>query len=155
MASYQVELLADYFQFYLQDDEISCGDLSEAWSEEATSRMLATSPRSVGIGTLRNAEVPVLINVLDQEPQKSFTPYGQVVECSLEVHTGRIVVAGCTDYFPNALRIEAPAPVYRVRAYFSGLKSVSKDGLEGNDSYRIDLWPALAIVPRVLKQREA
>jgi hypothetical protein len=155
VTSHQLNLFADYFQFYIQDDEISCGDLSEAWSDEAMSRMLAVAPRAVGIGTVRNVNVPVSINLLAEEPQEPFTAYDHVTECSLEVKTGRIVVAGCTDYFPGAVRVGTAPGVYRVRAYYSGLASVSKDGLEGSDSYRLDLWPSTATAPRVLKQREA
>jgi hypothetical protein len=41
--SHAYRLFADFFQFYLQDEPVE-GDLSDAWSEEATSRMLAIAP---------------------------------------------------------------------------------------------------------------
>jgi hypothetical protein len=39
---------------------------------------------------------------------------------------------------------------YRVRAYFGGLDTVSADGLEGDDHYRVVLWPAPAQEPVIL-----
>ena len=59
MKSFELALFADYFQFYIQD-EAAKGDLSEAWSEEATDRLLAIAPGTIGIGTVRNMEVPII-----------------------------------------------------------------------------------------------
>ncbi len=150
----QFTLFADYFQFYLQD-ESAYGDLSDAWSEEAVARLLAVAPGVVGIGTARNMDVPVSIEVLEHPGAVDFEEWEHVVECSLVVESGRIVVAGCTDYFPEASRIHVKPATYRVRACFSGLSQVSDDGLSGEDKYRILLWPAPPTEPTILKQRAA
>jgi len=63
------------------------------------------------------------------------------------------VIAGCTDYFPDAMRIPVPPAVYRVRVSYGGLDTLSDDGLEGDDHYRLQLWPATSIAISVLKQR--
>ena len=55
---HEFTLFADYFQFYLQDEAAS-GDLSEAWTVDAVDRLLAVSPGVIGIGTVRNMDVPV------------------------------------------------------------------------------------------------
>jgi len=60
-------LFADYFQFYLQDEAAS-GDLSAAWTEEAVARLLAVAPGTVGIGTVRNMEVPVSLEIFASAP---------------------------------------------------------------------------------------
>lgn len=39
---YKFNLFADYFQFYLQDEQ-SDGDLSQSWTEQALSNMLAVA----------------------------------------------------------------------------------------------------------------
>ena len=31
--------------------------------------------------------------------------------------------------------------MYRARIYYGGLNSLSEDGLEGDDHYRVVLWP--------------
>ncbi|WP_063672410.1 hypothetical protein [Dyella thiooxydans] len=140
-----LELLADYFQFYLQDEPAS-GDLSDAWTEDAVERLLAVAPGVVGVGTITNGNVPVTIQVLDHEPAQSGASYDQINECSLEVAEGPLVVAGCTDYFPEAVRIPIAAQTYRVRVSYC---------LSGEESYLVQLWPAPAIFPVVVKARAA
>ena len=39
------------------------------------------------------------------------------------------------------LRIHVPLGWYRVRASARGLRTVRENGLDGDDEYRIDLWP--------------
>lgn len=138
---YKFLLFADYHQFYIQD-EAADGNLSEAWTPDAVEHLLALAPGVVGIGTVRNTDVPVIIEVLDDEPGKEFDVLDQVVDCSISISSGVIVVAGCTDYFPDAARVEVPPGNYRVRANFTGLNSVSEDGLTGNDQYHLQVWRA-------------
>lgn len=152
MSSNQFTLFADYFQFYMQD-ELADGNLSEAWNEEAVGRLLAVAPGTVGVGTVRNMDVPVSIEVLDSAPPLELEQWDHVVECTILVQGSRIVVAGCTDYFPDAARIDVAPGTYQVRVGYAGLASISVDGLSGNDTYKIQLWQSEAIEPRVLKQR--
>lgn len=152
MKSHRLELFADYHQFYLQD-ETAEGNLSDAWDEAATRRMLAVSAGVVGIGTARNTNVPVTLEFLESEPPGDFANFDHVVEGSLVVATGPLVVAGCTDYFPDALRFDVEPGTFRVRLSASGLDSLSADGLDGEDHYLVQLWPGDPIEPTVLKQR--
>jgi hypothetical protein len=154
MIQCEYRLFADYYQFYLQD-ESAAGDLSDSWTDEAVARLLAVAPGTVGVGTVRDAEVPVVVEVREEEPPPDFDAWDQVTECSLDVPSGRIVIAGCTDYFPDAARIEVPPGTYRVRVSYGALDSVSEDGLDGDDRYRVQLWRAPAIEPRTLKDRVA
>ncbi|QOZ34784.1 hypothetical protein [Bradyrhizobium sp. CCBAU 53421] len=152
MQSFKLSLFADYFQFYIQDEPAD-GNLSEAWTPETTDRLLATAPGTVGIGTVRNMDVPVGVEILDAEPDADFTKWDHVVEASLDVASGRIVIAGCTDYFPDAQRIEVAPGSYRVRVSYGALDTSSANGLERDDHYRLQLWQAPAIEVRVLKER--
>ncbi|MCC8487314.1 hypothetical protein VDF13_19865 [Xanthomonas campestris pv. raphani] len=154
MQSHTLELFADYFQFYLQDEGVS-GDLSDAWTPIAAQRMFAVSTGVVGIGTARNMNVPVTLEFLDSAPSADFTEFDHVVEGSLAIRTGPLVVAGCTDYFPDAARFDLAPGEYRVRLSCAGLCSLSEDGLDGQDHYRLQLWLASPIEPTVLKQRAA
>ena len=154
MRRFEYELFADYFQFYLQDESAE-GNLGESWTEEAIARLLALAPGTIGVGTVRNMNVAVTVEVLDAEPASDLDSWDHVTECSLEVPTGRIVIAGCTDYFPDAARIEVEPGNYRARISYGSLETLSEDGLEGDDRYRVQLWQATAIEPRVLKQRAA
>ena len=152
MIPYELVLFADYHQFYIQDENVN-GDLSDAWTDEAVERLLALAPGTVGIGTVRNVDVPVTITVLELEPSFDAERFDHVVECSIAVESGCIVAAGCTDYFPDAVRIKIQPGSYRARVSFESLGSLSADGQEGNDQYHLQLWPAPMGPVNVLKQR--
>ena len=154
MRRFEYTLMADYFQFYLQDERAD-GNLSDSWTDEAVQRLLAVAPGVIGIGTVRNMEVPVVVEMMDAEPAADAEAWDHVVECGLDVPSGRVVIAGCTDYFPDAARIDVQPGVYRARISYGSLNTLSDDGLHGDDRYRVQLWRADAIEPRVLKQRAA
>jgi hypothetical protein len=150
---FEFKLFADYYQFYLQD-ECAEGDLSESWTPEAVGRLLAIAPRTIGVGTARNMEVPVVVEISEGTPEDDIIAWDQVNECTLEAPSGRVVIAGCTDYFPDAARIELPPGVYRARIYYGGLNALSADGLRGDDHYKIVLWSAPPAPLLVIKQRD-
>lgn len=154
MRIFRYDLFADYHQFYLQDDDDSKGDLSEAWTEETTDRLLAVAPHVIGIGTARDMTVPVSIAVHEERPLINVDEWDHVTTASLQIDTGRIVVAGCTDYFPDAARIEVPSGIYEAIVCYANLEALSEDGLDGDDSYHVHLFPGRAIPPSVLKQRK-
>lgn len=151
MHCHQLTLFADYYQFYLQDETAS-GDLSQAWSPEAVERMLAVADGVVGFGTLRNMQVGVTLEMLDEPPASDTAGFDHVVEGSLDARSGTLVVAGCTDYFPDAARFALAPGTYRVRLSISGADTLSEDGLEGEDHYLVQLWQAPLAEPAVLKQ---
>jgi hypothetical protein len=152
MKSFELSIFADYFQFYI-GDEAATGDLSQAWNQETTDRLLAVAAGTVGIGTVRNMDVPVTLEILEREPADDFSEWDHVVEASLDVRSGRILIAGCTDYVPDAKRIEVAPGSYRVRVSYGALDTLSGDGLSGDDRYRLQLWLATAIAVRIPKQR--
>jgi hypothetical protein len=149
---YHFDLFADYHQFYLQDEPVE-GKLGDSWTPEAVKRLLALAPGTIGVGTVRNMSVPVDIEVHDGPLDERLDAWDQVNECSIQVDSGRIVVAGCTDYFPDAARILVTPGVYRARVYYGKLDSLSADGLDGEDHYRVVLWPGELGPAVVLKQR--
>jgi hypothetical protein len=147
---YAFDLFADYFQFYLED-EGAVGDLSDAWIPEAMVRRMAVAPGPVSVlrATWSCQWWSRLIGANRPEPPDE---WDHVAEAGMVVRSGTMVIAGCTDYFPDAARIPLDPGEYRVRLYAHGLRSVSPDGLEGADRYRIVLWPGdAAEAPPVLK----
>jgi hypothetical protein len=151
MASIELSLFADYFQFYIQD-EAAESDLSEAWTEEAMDRRLAIAPGMLGIGTAQNMFVPVVVDFLEREPKDDSAEWDHVVEAGLTVASGRVVIAGCTDSFPDAIRVEIPAGEYRIRISHGGLDTVAENRLSGDDHYRLQLWLGTSTGVRILKQ---
>ncbi|OQX02061.1 MAG: hypothetical protein BWK73_44025 [Thiothrix lacustris] len=148
---YHYELFADYFQFYLQDEQIG-EDLSNSWTENAIARMLATAIGTIGIGTVRNTHVPVTIELLESEPFPDLADWDHVTECSIDLPSGNVVVAGCMDYLPTAACIEVAPGLYRARIAYGSLDTLSEDGLDGDDHYRIQLWRGESAESQVLKQ---
>ncbi len=152
MTTYNYNIFADYFQFYLQDEDAD-GDLSDAWTEQAVTDLLAVAQGTIGVGTRRNMDVPIEVEILESEPINSFNDWDQVNECDIEVPSGRIVIAGCTDYFPEAARIDVQPGNYRARIYYGNLNSVSEDDLDGDDHYKVVLWLSESQGVRVVKRR--
>lgn len=151
MQTHRVDLFADYFQFYVQD-ELADGNLSDSWTKKAVQRLLALAPGTIGVGTVRNMSVSVVVQVRKSEPKKNLRPWDHVTECSIDVPSGRLVVAGCTDYFPDAARIEVEPGCYRARVFYGDLDTLSANGLEGKDHYKLVLWPASRDKVAVLKE---
>lgn len=138
----KLEIFADHFQFYIQDEKVD-GNLSDEWTTEASEQLLATTYGTIGVGTVRNMDVPVTIKTFETEPSflmDSENEIGQINECDFNISSGTIVIAGCTEYFRNAKRIQLENGIYRARIYYGNLDKLSEDGLEGEDFYEIHLW---------------
>lgn len=142
MQQIQLNLFADYFQFYIQDDDESVGDLSNAWTTEATDSLMAVADRVIGVGTVRNMDVPVFIHIVDELPDLRAEDWDRLNKASIECQTGRFVIAGCTDYLPDARRIEVSPGTYDAIVGYKGLSSLSDNGLDGEDSYHLFLAPS-------------
>ena len=149
MKRHEFRLFADYRQFYVQDEEAD-GDLSESWTDEATARLLALAPGTIGVGTMQADEVEVVVEVHATEPPVRLADWDHVVECGIDLPTGRAVVAGCTDYFPDAARVVAEPGHYRARVCGAGLGEADT----GGDSYVVQMWPGEGAEVRVLKQHD-
>lgn len=108
----------------------------------------------VGIGTLRNMEVSVTLELLDAEPTVEPASFDHIAEASLVVRSGTLAIAGCTDYSPDAARFALAAGNYRVRLSISGFDTLSEDDLDGEDHYLVQLWQAPPIEPMVIKRGE-
>ena len=132
------EIFADYHQFYLED-EASPHTTGDIWTKETHERMLAVSEKLVAVGTARYETVPVSIEFHDTEPPLELEKYSRVNECSLEIASDKLVLSGCTEYLPDAARIDAEPGIYRVRVLYGNLESVVDDW-EGEDFYVLQLW---------------
>ncbi len=139
IAEYRFELFADYFQFYLEDEGVSL-DMELMWDDDQLNQLLAVHPGLIAVGTARNMTVPVRVEIREGSPEIELKKWDKINECSIRISTGKIVVMGCTDYYPEAARIKVTPGVYRVRVHYGGLDRLSEDGLEGEDHYEVILW---------------
>jgi hypothetical protein len=155
----ELTLFADYHQIHLFD-EGSTTDLGDAWTEEAVLDQLAVAPDAMAVGTTVNVNVAVTVEVLAAAPADDSAEFDHVVEGSLHVASGRLVVLGCTDYEPEAARFAVPPGPVRVRAARSNLAEAERLGIDSDDDrstmerLRLQVWPAPEADPVVLKRRQ-
>ena len=154
MKTLYFDIFTDYFQFYIQDESVD-GINGKSWTPDACKRSLAVEKGTVGIGTVRNMDAGVAVEIHKAMPEQNYIAWDYVVECGLEVPSGYLVIAGCTDYFPDAKRIKLPKGQYRVRVYYGAQNDISEDGFDGNDHYLIKIWPSTDASIIIIKQRSA
>lgn len=149
MTTHDLTIFADYRQFYLLDSQ-SQGSAEDIWNEQTTADYFApgSTPDFVAVGTGRNINVPVRVNVAAGEPALEYGAWERIVESSLHVPSGVMLVEGCTSGRDGAPRIDVPAGWLRVRVRYAGLSTVSANQLDGEDRYDIVVWPA-AQAPQV------
>jgi hypothetical protein len=135
-----LELFTDYFQFYIQDEQAEVNS-GEGWTDETVAMLLLTTNSTIWVGTVRNMDAPVSIKLFASEPALAERDdIGQINECDLAITSGRAVIAGCTDYFPDAQRLDLPNGIYRARIYYCNIDTMSEDRLDGEDYYEVQLW---------------
>ncbi|MGO4129403.1 hypothetical protein AB4Z01_33745 [Inquilinus sp. YAF38] len=147
------ELFADYHQFYLSD-AAGNAEMPTDWTDEALRRRILCADGVLVVSTARNMTVPVRIELHDEEPQFDAGLADHIVIGDLRT-SGEIVVAGCSDYLPDAARRSVPEGDLRVMIVFTGLGSLSEDGLAGEDRYVVHLWPGRGEGVAVLRQWSA
>lgn len=148
---YSFEIFADYHQFYLMDNEKEPEYPSDV-TELDCSNMAKVAPYIVAVYTTRNMTVPVTVRIHDADPGANLNEWDHVVECSVDVPSGRLVVIGCTDYLPDARRLEMQPGMYQVRLCYGKLDTLSDNHLDGDDYYVVDLWLGQIQKLKVLKQ---
>lgn len=148
---YSFEIFADYCQFYLMDDEKE-PDYPSDITELDCSNMAKVAPYIVAVYTAQIRTVPVTIRINSTDPKVNLDEWDHVVECSINLPSGRLVVIGCTDYLPTALRLPIGTGVYQVRICYGNLNTLSTSELDGDDFYFIDLWLGKRQKLKVLKQ---
>ena len=142
-------IFADYHQFYLWDHGAS-PDVPTQYTEEDTLRRLKTAPFVVVVQPERDSDVPVEVEITDEPPDLDLDAWDHVAEASLDLPSGRLEIHECTGGSIDVLAVLAG--MYRVRSYHGGLGTLSEDRFDGDDHYRVVLWPAPFANLAVLKQ---
>lgn len=143
----ELKLFADYHQIHLFDER-SVTDLGDVWTDQAVVDQLAAGRDAIAVGTAVNVFVRVVVEVVDRAPADDSSDFDHVVEGSIEVRSGRLVVMGCTDYEPDAVRFVVPAGWLRVRVAKSNLEVATRLDSDSDDDpatmeqVRVQLWPS-------------
>jgi hypothetical protein len=134
-----LKIFADYHQFYLWDQQMA-PEAPTDWTEVDVARRLKAAPNVVVVSPVRNMTVPVEVEVHQSEPPFRADAWDHIAECSLDLPSGQLQVHECTGGSVASFKLQGGT--YRLRAFYGGLASLSADGLEGKDHYRVVLWPA-------------
>ncbi|MCH7230671.1 hypothetical protein L0U85_07375 [Glycomyces sp. L485] len=153
----QLELFADYHQIHLLDENTEA-DFGDLWTATAMQNSVAVGADALAIGTEVNVTVAVTVELHTRAPGLDADQFDNVVEASVKAASGRLVVLGCTDYFPEAHRIPVEPGWVRVRTSRWNLRKaaqaahLSDDNGETMERLRIQVWPGprrqLAVIKR-------
>ncbi len=149
-------LYADYHQFYVEDEQSAPETAAspDFWNARALADGLASACDMMAVGTARYGNVQVEIEVRDDEPPDDSADWDQVVEAAIEIPSGNLIVRGCTEERDTAQRFSVAPGTYQARVCYSGLDVEDPDAEEGDDHYRVVLWPGAWREPRVTKRFE-
>ena len=149
MTEHRIEVFADYHQFYLWDPSTD-PEAPTDFSDQDTRCMVKLAPHVVVVQPLRNMDVLVIVRLENADPGFEAADFDQIVECMIEVPGGQLQVHECTG--EPVLDLEVAPGCYQVRVLCAGLDTLSADGLDGNDSYTIQVWPGQSDGLKVVKQ---
>ena len=125
--------------FSLFDDDVQAAD-PVVWELLPEDQLFVVGDRIVSVRARHDASVRVLVDVRESAPEANEPNQLLVGECSLDVPSGRIVIAGSQDYYPDAARIPVRPALYRVRIYAGSLDTVYGGLRKTQDHYRVVLW---------------
>jgi hypothetical protein len=140
-AEANLDVFADYFQIYLADPLVE-GDWFEDWLvPSALADRFIVRPRILGFATERNSTVPLRVVSHDSEPELSepLACADHAVRGGLSTADRGLIVAGCSDYWPDAFSLDVRRGLFG--AAFLSFELASVRGLEGNDRYELHIWP--------------
>lgn len=153
MTIHQFDIFADYFQLYLMDDEAD-DNTSEIWTDEALDIKLAIAKNTVAVGTYRNIDVKFELEVLESEPKVDLNEWDHASLGFVSFPSGKCAVYGCTDYLPDATRIELPKGNYALLSLAKGLDSITVEWEPADDLYKVILWSSDSKDCKSLKRLE-
>ncbi|MEZ2337509.1 hypothetical protein AB6735_17825 [Mucilaginibacter sp. RCC_168] len=152
-SKYRLDFFTKHNQFYLCDSAYKSNTGSDTfWTPEAYHDRLGVDYDILGIGIESYGHVKAELEILDSaDPQTDFSQYDHVVEAGITIQSGLLQVLNFPDY-KSYLKLIIKPGKYRVRVYSSALSNVDPEGDEGQDHYKITMWPDSRMERKVLKQ---
>ena len=137
---YELNFTTEYHQFYLEDEHPEGNAGTESfWSSQAFADKLAEAKGILGVG-VENDEgiVKCTLEVLYKSSEiDRFENYSHVVESSLNLKSGKLLVISCP--IPQVeLSINVEPSTYRVRVYSHNLETAYNENPK--DAYQIEMW---------------
>ena len=152
----ELELFADYYQIHLFDDGF-VSDLGDAWTDEAVLDGLAVATDAMAVGTTVNVNVAVTLEVLGLAPEDDSAEFDHVVEGSLQVPSGQLIVHGLHRLRAGGCPVRDGGGTGCVRR-LSNLAEAERLDMDSDDDpatmerLRLQVWPAPLDDPVVIKR---
>jgi len=131
--------LADGFQFHLRDEGAAYVFPPE-WPEAIHADRVYPAPGSLGILAAKNWFVPVAIEVAHVPPEIDDAAWDHIVEVTLALPSGRLVLAGGPAPGRDQPPVELSPGTWRALILMGNLDRTAVDA-EGDDYYKVVLWP--------------
>lgn len=105
----------------------------------------------VGVGTARRVRVPVAFEARTVEPDQNPDVWDHIAEASLRVDSGSILISydGRSSSVLGSTCLQVTT---EFRVYWTGLDTISANGLRGSDRYYAVAWPSPPAPPSVIKR---
>jgi len=143
---FDFEVSAEFQQFLLRDE--TTDDLPSWLSPDESRRLLAVEEEAVGIGTISEMPVQVILEVSGSPPHSNLTNWDHATEFSLNLPSGRLIVSGICDS-GDSRHIEVEPGSYRVRVHYGNLGRAMGSCRE---HYWVVLWRETPRQVLILKQ---
>ena len=145
-----LNVFADYYQFYIWDPDLPGVAAPEDYTDADIENRVKAAPGVVVIQPVRNMTVSVDFEIYDSDPGFHINEWQHVAEAPLVLSKNRMEIHECTG--DSLALLPGPAAECTVRALFKGLNTISEDGLEGKDTYRVQVFPATRSEIRLIKK---
>lgn len=148
---HKINFYTSHNQFYISDKLSNTNTGSEDfWTNKAFEDKLGISKDLLAVGTECYGNVKGELVILEKPIESiDYNLYDHIVEGGLELKSGNLQILDC----PNSsveLEVKVKPGNYRVRVYSSNLASVIDD--DGDDYYKIEMWPDDNMERKVLKK---
>jgi hypothetical protein len=152
--NYPLNFYTSYSQFYICDKNKTGNTGSDSfWTDDAFNDRLAIESGILGVGTECYGPIKGELEILSiPKTRLNLDDYDHIVEAGIEIESGIIQIIDCPSS-NLALEINIKPGIYRARIYSSKLASV--DGDEGDDFYKIEIWPDSKMDRNVIKRYKA
>jgi hypothetical protein len=142
-----------YFQFYIQDPDQFGDSTNDSYAHADEDRFVCDEGRITVLVQSELSEIPIAVESHDSEPTVDGKPiWDRIVQCPLEVASGRIVFCGCPDgpIYGRFGEVPAEPGNYVVRVYYGGQRTRGIDG-RSKDFYKIEIWRGYSEKPEVIR----
>lgn len=152
--NYHFILEGDHYQFYIEDEQCHV-DTSHIWENDTKSLGVVSAHGLIGITTARfGGTLPVTLEVYSTCPQIEYELWERVVQCSIEVLSGSLVIWSPENDWSTAPRIMLEKRTYSILVCFDKVNSIQDEfAFTGEDTYHLMFWPGIYMPPTLIYKR--